>query len=50
MMFPPKSPTFSYMVLDVFKIIIGYLLIAEQRKIVKFIELKQRRNHQPLEL
>ena len=35
-------PTIAFLVLSVTKIIIGALLIAEQRKIVNFIEYKQR--------
>lgn len=43
MTFGLKSPNTSYIILAISKVLIGYLLVAEQRKIVNFIERKRRR-------
>jgi hypothetical protein len=43
MTFGQTNPTFSYSILSAVKIIIGFLLIGNQRMIVNFIELKRRK-------
>lgn len=43
MTFGQTNPTFSYSILSAVKIIIGFLLIGNQRIIVNFIELKRRK-------